>query len=318
MKLDILSSITRTFHKAGFQIKKHSPEILLAAGIAGTVASAVMACKATTKVNFVIDDAKFKIDRVHESVDAGETKAYDENKNVIMVPYSQEDGKKDLTIVYAHTALNFIKLYGPAITLGAVSVGCILASHNMLHKRNVALATAYAAVDKSFKRYRDRVIDRFGEDLDRELRYGIKAVEVEETVENEDGTTTVVKKTVDVMDPSEKSPYGRFFDETCPCWVRNAELNKFFLLSVQAQANNKLHEQGHLFLNEVYDMFGFPRTAVGAIAGWVDDPTDPDSDNYVDFGIFDGNNEVKRLFVNGYEKSIWLDFNVNGNILDRI
>ena len=54
-KIELLNSVTRSFHKVGFQLKKHSPEILVVAGVIGTVASAVMACKATTKVNAILD-----------------------------------------------------------------------------------------------------------------------------------------------------------------------------------------------------------------------------------------------------------------------
>jgi hypothetical protein len=46
-KLDF-TKVTRAFHSAGFKIRKHSPEILIVAGVVGVVTSAVMACKATT------------------------------------------------------------------------------------------------------------------------------------------------------------------------------------------------------------------------------------------------------------------------------
>ena len=42
-KTQIINSVTRGLHKVGFQLKKHSPEILVVAGVVGTVASAVMA-----------------------------------------------------------------------------------------------------------------------------------------------------------------------------------------------------------------------------------------------------------------------------------
>ena len=57
-KLQIMNSVTRTFHKTSFKLKKHSPEILIVAGIAGTVVSAVLACKATVKATAVLEEAK--------------------------------------------------------------------------------------------------------------------------------------------------------------------------------------------------------------------------------------------------------------------
>ena len=84
----------------------------------------------------------------------------------------------------------------------------------------------------------------------------------------------------------------------------------------QSEANDKLRDRGHLFLNEVYDMLGMQRSKAGNIVGWLYNPDDPDypGDGYVDFGIYDLYDETKRRFVNGYEKSILLDFNVDGNI----
>lgn len=313
---ELATAATRAFHKAGFELKKHSPEILVVAGVVGTVVSAVMACKASTKVNFVLEETKEKVDIIHNGVENGEVKGYLENGEVGMVPYSEEDGKKDLAYVYGHTGLKLAKLYAPAVILGAVSITGILVGHNILHKRNLALAAAYTAVDTGFKQYRGRVVERLGEQMDKELLYNIKAKEIEEKVVNEDGTETTVKKTVEVADPvSAMSPYTVCFDETCNGWVRDAERNKFFLLQQQGYANDLLKAKGYLFLNDVYDMIGAKRTEAGQIVGWVYKDDNPIGDNYIDFGVFNIHSEASRNFVNGWEKSIWLTFNVDGPII---
>lgn len=310
-KADIINSVSRKFHNIGFQLKKHSPEILIATGVIGTVASTVMACKATLKVNKVIEEAKSNVDRIHIAVEKGKTEAGED--------YTKEDCKKDTTIVYAHTGLKLVKLYAPAVILGAASVGCILTSHNIVRKRNVALAAAYASVDRGFKEYRGRVVERFGKELDRELKYDIKAKEVEETVTNEDGTKTTIKKTAEVAHAEiMASPYARFYDDGCNGWTKNPEMNLMFLRQQEEWANQKLKAKGHLFLNEVYDMLGIDRSQYGQYAGWVIDETDPYNENYVDFGIYNGHLEGCRDFVNGRERTILLDFNVTGNILDRL
>jgi len=217
------------------------------------------------------------------------------------------------------TGLKFVKLYGPSVALGVASIGCMLGSNHILRKRNIALAAALTNVATSFKEYRGRLVDRFGKDLDRELRFGIKAKEVEETVVDEDGKETTVKKTVEVVDPNTAhSMYSIVFCEGNTGWTRNAELNKVFLIQQQNWANDKLKMNGILTLNEVYDMVGAPRTAYGQIAGWVYTDDNSIGDNFVDFGIFDVNNEKACDFVNGREKSIILDFNCIGNILDYI
>ena len=310
LNLQLPSNVTRAIGKATLQLKKHSPEILVVAGVAGTVASAVMACKATLKVHEVIEDAKDDIADIHEATENGYTKAGKE--------YTIEDSKKDLTIVYAQTGLKFVKLYGPAIALGALSITGVVASHNILRKRNIALAAAYTAVDKGFKEYRGRVVERFGKDLDRELRYNIKAKEIEETVVHEDGTEQTVKKTVKVVDPNNFSEFAKVFECGSEGWDENPEYSLLFLKNQQAWANNKLKSQGYLFLNEVYDMLGIPRTSAGQIVGWVYDEKNPIGDNFVDFGIYDPTNPKACDFVNGIEKNIVLDFNVDGVIWDLI
>ena len=304
---NIVNSATKTFHRVGFQIKKHSPEILLVTGIAGVVTSAVMACKATTKVDTIIEESKKSINMIHEGMDAG---------NICDVEYTEEDGKKDLAIVYIQTGVKFAKLYGPSVLLGLTSIGCILASNNIIHKRNVALSAAYTAIDTSFKGYRSRVIERFGESMDRELRYNIKTQEVKETVVDEEtGKKKTVKSTVSVVDPNTYSDYARFFDEYCAGWTKDAEYNLMFLRQQQNYANELLKSRGHLFLNEVYDMLGIDRTKAGNIVGWIYDEKHPIGDNFVDFGIYVLDNEKARDFVNGRERSILLDFNVDGDIL---
>lgn len=315
-KTEFMNSVSRSFHKVGFQLKKHSPEILVVTGVVGTVASAVMACKATTKINLVLDETKKHVDIIHEGVENGETIGTMENGETGVIPYTEEDGKKDLTIVYAKTAVNLVKLYAPSVIIGGLSIAAILSGHNITRKRNMALAAAYATVDKSFKEYRSRVIERFGKELDRELKYNIKAKEVEEVVQNEDGTESIVKKTVNVIDPNTLSDYARFFDDGCTGWTKDPEFNLMFLKDQQRYANDLLKAKGYLFLNEVYDMLGIPRTKAGQVVGWIYDEKNPMGDNFVDFGIYDNNIPGNNDFVNGYQRAVLLDFNVDGNILN--
>ena len=305
MKINLPTSVTRAFYKASFQLKKHSPEILVVAGVIGGVASAVMACKATTKASTIIEKSKDSIDTIHECA----------NNPELAEEYTKEDVQKDLAIVYVQTGVEFAKLYGPSILLGAASITSILVGHNIMRKRNLALAAGYTAVDTAFKQYRGRVIERLGKEMDRELKYDIKAREIEEVVVNEDGTESVVTKTVEVADPiGAHSVYTFCFDETSSCWVRDAEANKFFLKRQEDYANEKLRSKGYMFLNEVLDMVGIQRCRAGQHVGWM---LNGDGDGYIDFGIFNIHSPANRNFVNGLEKSIWLDFNVDGDIIEN-
>ena len=308
-KAELMNNVTRTFHRTGLKLKKYSPEIFVGAGIIGVVASTVMACKATTKIDEVLAEQKENIEKTKNYV---EEHGYSEK-------YTKEDHKKDLTIFYSRSALDLAKLYAPSVVLGTVSIAMIISGHHILRKRNVALAAAYATVEKGFKEYRGRVIERFGEELDKELKYNIKAKEVEEIVKDEEtGEEKVVKKTVNVADPGEYSIYAKFFDDGCTGWTKDPEYNLMFLKDQQRYANDLLQSKGHLFLNEVYDMLGIPRTKAGQAVGWIYDEKNPVGDNFVDFGMYDMYNEKARDFVNGYERTILLDFNVDGNILDMI
>lgn len=318
MTSKFMTNMTRTFNRAGLQIKKHSPEILLVTGIVAGGAALVAACKATTKLESVLNETKGNVEKVHECALAGQIQIA-EGDEIRTVEYTEEDSKKDLTIFYAKGCLNVAKLYAPAAALGAISLTCILASHGIIHKRNTALAAAYTAVDSSFKDYRQRVVERFGEELDRELKYDIKAKEVEEVTVQEDGTETVVSKTVNVAEVSdETSEYARFFDEWCTGWTKDAEANLVFLRNIEKWATLRLQSKGHLFLNELYDALGIPRTKAGQIVGWVYDIENPKGDNEVKLGIYNVHRENCRDFVNGRERSILIDPNVDGPIYDLI
>lgn len=306
-KAKIVAAVTGTVSKVGFQLKSHSPEIMLAAGTIGVVVSAVMACKATLKVNDILDEAKESIDSIHE---VSENPDYADR-------YTAEDAKKDTAIVYARTGLKFAKVYGPAVILGVASLACMVGSNHILQKRNIALAAAYMTEHTGFKEYRDRLIERFGEDLDRELKYNIKTQEIEETVQHEDGTESTVTKTVEVAQINKNSQYARFFDDGCIGWTKNAEMNLYTVLQVQNWANEKLKADKRLYLNEVYEAFGIPKTQAGQEVGWIYDEEHPVGDNYVDFGVYDPKNPEKRAFVNGRERVIILDFNVDGPINRR-
>lgn len=308
-KIDNLKqSLVQGYHKVEFQAIKHSPEILAGVGVVGVIASTVLACKATTKLSGVLEDAKEQLDKVKEVA----------NDPEYADKYNAEDAKKDTTIIYVQKGVEIIKIYLPAVTLGAVSLGCILASNNILRRRNAALGAAYATLDKSYKTYRNRVAERFGDEVEKEIRYGIKAEKIEKTEIDENGNEVVVEEEIKTMDPNLYSDYARFFDEASPYWQKDPEYNLMFLKSQQQYANDLLKSRGRLFLNEVYEMLGIDKSKAGQIVGWVYDPVNPIGDNFVDFGIYDMSKERVRAFVNGYEANILLDFNVDGNVWDAM
>lgn len=296
--------LMKTYKKVELKAIKHSPEILAGVGVVGVVGSLVMACKATTKLSDVLEESKEQLDKIKE---VAADPAYEEK-------YSQDDAKKDTTITYVQTAMKVTKLYAPSVILCASSLGCLLASNNILKKRNAALSAAYMTVDKSFKEYRKRVADRFGEEVEKEIRYNIKAEEITKVDEDGNEVTETIKVMDGTDDPNSYSDYARFFDESCAAWQNDAEYNLTFLKAQQQYANDLLKARGRLFLNEVYRMLGIDETKAGQVVGWVYNPDNPTGDNFVDFGIYNMKRERVRAFVNGYEPNILLDFNVDGVI----
>lgn len=306
-KEEIMKNAASAFNRISFKLKKHSPEILVVAGVVGVIASTVVACKATTKVGKIIDNTKEDVAEIHIAMEKGITNAGE--------TYSVEDSRKDLAVVYFQTGIKLAKLYAPSVALGTLSITGIVASHNILRKRNMALAAAYATVDKSFKEYRSHVVERFGAEVDRELKNNIKAKRIEQTVADpETGKEKKIKTTANVANPT-IDDYTMFFDESCKAYEKDHDYDMMFLRGQQQYANDKLRADGFLFLSDAYDMLGKPRTKLSQSVGWIYDPENPNGDNFVDFGILETNRETEDGV---YEPAILLNFNVDGPILDLI
>ena len=306
--------IKKMINKVKFNVVKHSPEILMGIGIAGVVTSTVLACRSTLKVKDILEDKDTNMNNVKEVLAEGRE------------DYTEEDARKDKTIIMTTTAIRIMKLYAPSVIIGAGSIACLLESHNVMRNRNAGLAAALAATTESFKQYRERVTEKYGDEVDKEMRYGIKKEKKEK-----DGKKT--KEDIVVgCDEKELSGYARYFNESNINWTDDPQYNMMFLRQNQNWANDKLISQGYLYLNDVYDALGFPKTKAGQVVGWVYDPKNNErGDNYIDFGIYDLNvrgyrdemandtiAEERQDFINGYRNSILLDFNVDGNIWETM
>lgn len=297
------NKFTKALGKIRFRVKKHSPEILVVTGIVGLIGAGVLACRATTKVQGILDKKNEQLENVAlVGVQDGYTKA---------------DAAKDRLIIKSKCALKLAGLYAPAVGVATASVISILAGHNILRRRAAALAAAYATVESSFNEYRKRVAERFGEDVDNELKFGVKAKQITETVTDENGKEKHVKKTVNAAnDKLGGSPYAFIFDkQTSPAvYEDDTDFMLLRLRNEQQYANDVLTTRGYLSLNEVLERLGLKTSKMGQIVGWVYDYDNPSGDNFVDFGV----KELDVDTIDGAEKKIVLDFNCQGNILDSI
>lgn len=291
-------SFRKSLSKAKLKLSDASPAILLGVGIVGFVGTVVLACYETTKANTIIEEHDKDMDdiRVLEAKKASDDPEYRDDE------YTEKDAQHDKLIVAVHTGVKLTKLYAPAVIVGGLSITCFLASYKILNRRYLAAASLAAALSESFLEYRRRVKDRFGEDVERQLYFNTSEAEI--TVDEGDGKKPKTIK-ADVMGENSIPLYAKFFDEANRQWNKNPSVNLMFLKGVENMANDKFKLRGHLFLNEVYEMLDIPMTELGSEVGWFESH----GDQFVDFGIFNGNDERKRAFVNGYEPSILLSFN---------
>lgn len=283
--------------------KKHSPEILIGAGVVGVIGSLVMTIKATRKVDPVIEKHKKAVDKIHEIVEDAEDK--EEIKEVV---------RKETTKVYFKTGLEFAKLYAPAVGLCALSLTGIIASNHILNKRNASLVAAYSVLEKSYKEYRNRVVDRFGEETDYRLLHGVKTVTTEETIVDSKGKEKIKKTETEVAD-KDASGYLKYFTRKNPNWDENEDFILSFLNARQSMLNDTLKSKGWISLNDVYDALDFEKTKAGMVVGWVYDKKHPVGDNYIQFNV----RKCTISNENGvFEDAYSIDFNVDGNIYNLV
>jgi len=307
ISLSSIKSLTSTsLGRTGLILSKKSPEILLGVGVIGVVVGTVLACKATLKVESITKETKENLEKIGD--------ARENNSEEI---YSEKDYKRDTAIIYVKTSVELAKLYMPAIAVTGVSIALIVGSHNILSKRNAAIAAAYKLIDAGFKQYRERVRNEYGEEADQKMRFGEKEITVIET--NAKGKEKeVIKK---VLGNKDIAPYSFVWSEqTATQYKRSYDTNHSLLRSFERFANDILNTRGHIFLNEILDDLGLERTSVGAIVGWVKDynPHNPNNDQYITFGLNDPVNEERQDAHEAMVQPWFLNFNVDGNIYDLI
>lgn len=293
---EFVKSGSRVAGRIGLAAKYYSPQILMGVGIVGVTTAAVLACKATLELELLVEHTKLQkrglAKKTHE-LTADE--------------YSSTAYKRDLTKIYLNTGKELGKLYAIPLSMGMVSIGCIIGGQSIMHQRNVAVIAAYKGLEASFNKYRDRVTEAYGEEKDKDFNEGITT----ETIKDEDGKNQKVK----ILDHHDASTHVRVFDSANRNWDHSPDYNLNFVKVQETMANQRLARKGHLFLNEVLDDLGFPRTAAGAVTGWVYE--NGNGDGYVDFGIQDLQGERARIMGNDEDADyILLDFNHDGIILD--
>jgi hypothetical protein len=100
-----------------------------------------------------------------------------------------------------------------------------------------------------------------------------------------------------------RSLYARAFDPSNKHWANHSDSNRIFLQVQEAYANDVLNAKGFVFLNDIYDMLGFERTAAGQLIGWFKE---------------EGSNPIVFERIEVSEEATVLDFNPDGVIYDKL
>lgn len=308
--------------RTGQILKAKSPTILIGVGLISGIASTITAVKRTPMCEQVRNDFETSAQRADECLQKGEVEIYDNSKAGVkahVVTYNNDIYKKDMLKLHIRKYVGYLRVYGPSVALGSLSVASILISHGIMRRRNTALTAAVASLSEAFRRYRENVKKEYGDTADYNIRHSIISERVK-TQEPDPETgkmktvTKMVKKRRDDDTPW-RSDYARCYEDGCRNWTKDASVNRLTLLAFQDHANRKLRTQGYLYLNEVYELIGFDKTLAGHTMGWIySKEENPHGDNYVSFGF-----EKAWDFEAGLERSVWLDFNVDDlPITDRI
>ena len=299
-------NLSRTFGKIKFGLKKHSPEILVVAGVVGTVTSAVMACKATLKADSVMVEYKAKKEKIGTCLENPE------------IDYDEITAKEDIKNLTIQTAVKMIKCYAPAVILETFSIGTIFASNHIMQQRNAALAASCAAVEAAYKKYREKVVEKYGKEVDDEFYYGTKTENKKITTtdpETGEKTKTTESKTY-LQEEYGCSPYAVLFDSSAIEFYQDDATNMFMLKNREKEATVRLRANGMLTLNDVYQMIGVKPTDIGLTHGWIFEKDNPDGDNEVKFDM--RHVYVKDPYSDREERAILIDFNCDGFVYGRV
>lgn len=291
--------VNNLISKMPLSVQQKLPGILLVGGLISGGAAIVTACTKSIKAKEIIDSYK-KDKQDIEFV----------KNNVEEKEYSENDYKEDKKNLAIQTAFNLLKTYSPTIILSAISITLILSGYGVLNKRYASTAAALGITEKIFNKYRKNVKEKYGEEVDKEMRYGVKE-KVEEIIDSKGKTKKVKTK---IVSPK-LDEYTRIFDKNHHDFTMDNEANKKQLLRIQAYCNEILKIKGYMFLNDVLEQLCMKKTPYGQTVGWIWDKHDPSKQTEIDFGIFD---LVNIDVTNDNEISpIYLSFNIYGDILNE-
>ena len=196
-------------------VKRNASTILTCVGGVGVVATSVMAVKATPKALKLIEDAE------------------------------EVKGEKLTKFEVVKTAG---KVYIPAVIMGGATITCIFGANVLNKRQQAALMSAYALLDNSYKDYKQKVGELYGEDADAKIRTELVKDKYEENKFEEE-------------DPNKQL----FYDEYSERYFESTMEN---VIRAEYALNRKISLWGGAALNEFYEMLDIPQVDYGKYLGW--------------------------------------------------
>lgn len=223
--------------RLGQSLSINSPTILSGLAVAGVVATAVLAVRATPKAIALINAG-------------ADTKAWDKA--------DQEQISLDQRDIAPLTRAEIVQLtwksYLPAAIVGASTIACIIGSNQIGLRRNAAMLGAYTLVDTAFRSYKDEVLEQIGVKKEQAVRDAVLVKEMEKNPPKD--SQVIMIGGSDVL--CYESLSGRYFQSSAED-IRRAE-NDFNADLL----NNTMYAD----LNLWFDYLGLEHTDIGSVLGW--------------------------------------------------
>lgn len=206
---------TRILRQSALYLRNHSSTILTCVGAVGLVATAVLAVKATPKAMERLNEAEVE---KHEDLTKTE-------KFLVAAPE-----------------------YIPAVLTGATTIACIFGANVLNKRQQAALASAYMLLERTYKSYKDKAVELYGDDADKNIRHAVVKEKCKEIERQPHGDETLLFY---------EEHYGEFFERTM-LQVQDAEY----------QLNRKFAMDGEASLNDFFELLGLNEMKIGDALGW--------------------------------------------------
>ena len=213
--------------KPNLFLKKNSATILTVAAAAGVITTSVLSAKAAIKASRVL---------AHKEEEKGEKLTFEETISAVWT------------------------IYIPPVVAGISTIACVFGANILNQRQQASLASAYALIDNSYKEYKAKLKELYGEEAHNNIVDSIAAEKCDEANISAGGLTSAYTQEIE-SDAEPRLFYdeysGRYFETT---------IEKVLLAEYHLNRNYIL--RGFARLNEFYEFLGLEPTDYGETVGW--------------------------------------------------